>query len=403
MIAKINIWPEGRTEFEEVITTSVVIEYPNRERTRLWYSVPVEQRAALTASHDPFVLGTVFMAMGQAVDLVVHAEVSPSLLRNLEEFQAAWTCWRPERYTKVEITADVEHEPPRANNLAASIAAFSGGADSCFTVWRHQTGRCGRLKRNIQAGVMVHGFVDTPLEHSAIFKRAAARSARILTSLGLQLIPIATNFRELGDDWEDAHGAGLGSCLLMFQGGYAAGLIGSSRPYQAIIPWGSNPVTDWMMSSDSFQIIHDGAAFIRREKLREIANWPEAMQNLRVCWQGEQKDRNCGRCEKCIRTILSFRVMALPMPPCFEQDITDRQILDLHNLQPGHIYYLNEILDMARAASISESWVVALEKCLHENRLRANGQRSFRQQIRNRVPLTLRRSIRRLIGKEIYK
>ncbi len=399
MTAKINVWPEGRTESEEAITTGVVIEYPNRECTRLWYAAPLEQRAALTTGHDPFVLGLVFTAMRQAADLVVHAQVSPSLLRNLEEFQAVWACWRPERYSQVEITAEVEQEPPPAANPGAAVVAFSGGADSCFTVWRHHTGRCGRLKRNIQAGVMVHGFVDTPLEQPATFKRAAARSARMLTSLGIPLIPITTNFRELGDDWEDAHGAGLGACLMMFQGGYGAGLIGSSRPYQALIPWGSNPITDRLMSGDSFQIIHDGAAFIRREKLRELANWPEAMQNLRVCWQGPQKDRNCGRCEKCVRTILSFRVMGLPLPPCFDQDVTDEQILALHNLQPGHIYYLNEILELARAASISDSWVAALQKCLEENKLAASGKQSWRQQLRKHVPLTLRRSIRRVIGK----
>lgn len=397
MTARINVWPEDRTEFEEVITTSVVIEYPNQERARLWYRVSIEQQAALTASHDPFVLGTVFTAMGQAADLVVHGQVSPSLLRNLEEFQAAWVCWRPERYTKVEITADVERESPAANNMGAAITAFSGGADSCFTVWRHKTGQCGRLKRNIQAGVMVHGFVDTPLEQPDSFERAAAKSARILTSLGLPLIPIITNFRELEDDWEDAHGAGLGSCLMMFQGGYGAGLIGSSRPYQAIIPWGSNPVTDWMMSSDSFQVIHDGAALIRHEKLRQIANWPEAMQNLRVCWQGEQKDRNCGRCEKCIRTILSFRAMRLDMPSCFEQDVNDAQILGLKNLRLGEIYYLNEILSLAKAASISESWVAALEECLRKNRMRANGQHSFQQQLRKIIPRSLRRQFCRLM------
>ena len=47
-------------------------------------------------------------------DLHVHAGVSPSLLRNLEEFQAAWACWRPGHYARIGISADAERETGEA-------------------------------------------------------------------------------------------------------------------------------------------------------------------------------------------------------------------------------------------------------------------------------------------------
>jgi hypothetical protein len=393
---KMQLWPEDIVETDGSVVASVTIERPGREHMRLWYRLPVEHRAILTTGQDPFVLGTIFTAMRASSDLVVHGEVSPSLLRNLEEFQAAWACWRPEWYTKIEITADVEHEQLRADNPDGAIVAFSGGADACFTAWRHRTGRCGRLKRNLQAGVMVQGF-DIPLDQPDVFDRAAEKAAKMLTSLGMDLIPVATNLKELREDWRYVHGAGVSSTLILLQGGYVAGLIGSSRPYQAIEPLGSNPVTDWMLSSDSFQIVHDGAAFIRREKLRELANWPEAMENLRVCWAGKHKDRNCGRCQKCIQTILSFRSMELDLPACFEEDVTDNQILQLKELRPSEIYYLNDILSTAKAASISESWVGALEKCLQDNQLRPSGKLSFWHRLGKTIPLTIRKQIRHLV------
>ncbi len=385
-----HLWIEDPTETDGTVVVSAVIENPGRDRTRLWYRIPVEYRSALTKGCDPFVVATLFMAMREATDEVVHGEVSPSLLRNLEEFRTAWACWRPERYTKIEIVADIEREQPKAENSTGAIVSFSGGLDSCFTVWRHHTGRCGRLKRNIQAGVMVHGF-DIPLIERDVFDRAAQKSARMLASLGIPLIPMATNFRELGDVWVDAFAAGAVSCLMMLQGGYTAGLFGSSDPYHRLmLPYGSSPVTDWMLSSDTFQFILDGAAFTRSEKAGEIANWPEALRYLRVCWQGDQKDKNCGRCEKCIRTILNFRVMGLSLPACFEQDVRDDQIFNLRDLNLAQILELEYIFLEAQAMSVSDSWVVALEKCIKRNRRAMSGKLCLRHRIRSILALRKR-------------
>ncbi|NET10990.1 MAG: SH3 domain-containing protein, partial [Symploca sp. SIO2B6] len=40
-------------------------------------------------------------------------------------------------------------------------------------------------------------------------------------------------------------------------------------PYQSLkLPWGTNPITDGLLSSKTFQSIHDGAAFTRLEKIQ---------------------------------------------------------------------------------------------------------------------------------------
>lgn len=389
---KTHLWQEA-AEVDSYTTVSVTIEHPNQTRDRLWYRMSSEYSSLITQSCDPFVVATIFLAMQQRTDVVVHGEVSPSLLQNLAEFQAAWTCWCPKRYRQVEITADVEREQLKADSNKA-IAAFSGGVDSCFTVFRHSTKRCGRIGRNLQAGLMVQGF-DIPLEQQETFDRAAEKSRAMLASLGMELIPIATNFRELEQDWEDAHGTGIASCLMLFQRGFEAGIIASSDPYDALnLPYGSNPVSDWLLSSQSFQIVHDGASFNRIEKIREIANWPEVPANLRVCWEGSQKDRNCGRCEKCIRNILAFRVLGLGLPPCFEQDVTDSQILGIKNLKKSQLIELDPILAAARSAGISDSWVTALDRCISRER-RIATLKEFNDALKKRLSPTQRK----LLGK----
>jgi predicted PP-loop superfamily ATPase len=384
---KTHLWVENIIEANGETTAGVTIENHKHKRQILWYRLPAKYSAMLTKSCDPFVLGTLFTAMNRSTDLHVHGEVSPLLLQNLEEFQKIWRCWLPERYTKIDIIADVEREQPKADNPDSAIAAFSGGVDSCFTVWRHHTGSCGRLSRSLQAGVMVHGF-DIPLKENDAFERAAERSKKMLQNLRMEFIPIATNFRQLVNHWEDAHGAAVASVLMMLQGGYRAGLIASSAPYyRLILPWGSNPVTDGLMSSDAFHIIHDGAAFTRSEKVREISNWTEARQYLRVCHQKKQSGPNCGQghncgvCAKCIRTILNFRVNGLELPGCFEHDVSDNQILSLKKLGRFDKPCLNDILSTAKAARIPESWVAALEKCIEQNRHATSSSQNIWQRI----------------------
>ena len=394
-MGKINLWQEEAIEADGSTTVSVTIERPDQARSQLWYRVPSEHRSLITQSCDPFVVATIFEAMTQATDVEVHGQVSPSLLQNLAEFQAAWSCWRPSWYKQIEITAEVEQEPLNIQPSDKAIAAFSGGVDSCFTMFRHRSGRCGRVQRNIKAGLMVHGF-DIPLEQKEAFDRAAEKSKAMLASLGVELIAIATNFRELKQDWEDAHGTGIASCLMLFQKGYGAGIIASSDPYDALnLPYGSNPVSDWLLSSKAFQIVHDGASFNRLEKIREIVNWPEALKNLRVCWEGSQKDRNCGRCEKCIRNILVFRVLGLGLPPCFDQDVTDAQILSLKNLKKSQLIELDPILATAQANGLSDSWVTALDECITQYR-RVDTLKEFKDLVKKRLSPTQLKVLRKL-------
>jgi hypothetical protein len=215
---------------------------------------------------------------------------------------------------------------------------------------------------------MLHGF-DIPLGEAEVFTRATENARILLASLGMELIPIATNFREMGGTWEDAFAAGLASCLALLQGQYNTGLIASGYDYANLIfPWGSTPLTDGMMSSNSFQIIHDGTALDKTAKIKQISGWPEALKYMRVCFNGHYA-RNCCRCTKCMKMILLFRILGLGLPECFERDISDGDILRMR-LKMTEIKNLEYLVKQARDTSVSASWVRALQYSLMINRLR---------------------------------
>lgn len=74
-------------------------------------------------------------------------------------------------------------------------------------------------------------------------------------------------------------------------------------------PRGSSPVTDERWSSASVTIFHDESDRSRSEKLMQaVALDPEEAASLRVCTCNAGGVGNCGRCEKCVRTMLPLAI-----------------------------------------------------------------------------------------------
>lgn len=365
-----HVWPQDIEKNEHELVVSARIEIEEQAPQILWYRLPLSHESALSPNSDPFAVATVLLAMSQASKLVIHGEVSPSLLHNLEEFQAIWASWLPEQLFKIPIVAEHERESVLSHDVPSAISAFSGGVDSSYTVFRHALEVSSRYKQPLQAGLLVHGF-DIPISQPDTFERAKWRAAQMLNSAGLELLTVATNFRAVMDryiNWENSFGSAVASCLLMLQGRFRIGLIPSSYSYRDLtFPYGSNPLTDLLMGSNSFSIVHDGAEYGRFGKVKAISGWPEALEHLRVCWQGQQLDRNCCRCEKCIRNILTFRLVQDNLPSCFEVDVSDNQIRNLR-MGGGALDALEFLRDEARRQGISSSWVKAVETAVRRNR-----------------------------------
>jgi len=371
---QLHIWPEGTTEQEGLATTGFALEDSQGSRSNYWYRVPVEHRGAFTESCDPFVLASLFAAMHAPAELQVHGSVSPSLVRNLEEYQAIWQAWLPDRYQPVEIRAESEQEAGRAAGSAA-VMTFSGGLDSSFTAWRHRTGHAGRQTEALQAGVILHGF-DIPINSKKAFDVAFDRSRIMLDSLGMETIPLTTNLRGMGGVLHDNFAAVLASCLSLLQKRFSVGLIANSDPDYVLVntwawPYGSNPLSDWFLSSNAFTIQHDGGGYSRFDKALALSGWPEAMSNLRVCLGHNPMVRvhNCCKCEKCIRNILIFRVLGLGLPACFKHDVSNRQILRMNYSQPARFASYSLMVEEAHQRGIRDSWVNALRLSLLMNRL----------------------------------
>ena len=131
-------------------------------------------------------------------------------------------------------------------------------------------------------------------------------------------------------------------------------LVGSSHSYLHLLPWGSHPLTDRLLSSRGFEVHHD-MVFTRVEKLKALSAWPEALEGLKVCWEGQYRfdtspDLNCCVCDKCVRTMLAFRALGQEIPSSFPGELTTDKVRRLKDkpFDWSRLMFLNEVLDAAR-------------------------------------------------------
>jgi hypothetical protein len=111
-----------------------------------------------------------------------------------------------------------------------------------------------------------------------------------------------------------------------------------------------------------------------------VSAWPEAMQNLRVCFGADcpGSTDNCCHCEKCIRTILAFRIAGCPLPPSLPHDIPCAQI---RKIKLDWFGKWTELANDADAAGLGDTdWGRAIHGVIRWNKwrkFRSDCQRPF--------------------------
>jgi hypothetical protein len=226
--------------------------------------------------------------------------------------------------------------------------------------------------------MLVHGF-DIPLDNQPAFDRARGSISEVMAILGMPLATVRTNWRELCKDWLMEYHAGLAACLFQFRGFANVGICGASEDYsRLVVPLGSNPVTDHLLSGGGFQIHTEGGGFTRTERVRLICDYPDIAARLRVCWEGPKTGGNCGRCEKCIRTKLNFLANKRE-PLCFDRPPTNAEILGLTARNEIQLALLKEVVAAARENGASGPWLSSLRLAIAKNHLMLPARRLGRR------------------------
>lgn len=191
-------------------------------------------------------------------------------------------------------TASSCSAPPRGAALC-----FTGGVDSFFTLLR--------AKPTADWLVFALGY-DVDLRDRRLVESAEQTVRAVARETQKNAAVIRTNLRRhrafRKESWERTHGGALGAIGHLLNGCVDLLQISSSQTYGSSTYWGSRWDLDPLFASSTLAIQHFGAELLRTEKLWQIADVPLVQRHLRVCWVRHAGAGNCGRCEKCIRTML---------------------------------------------------------------------------------------------------
>jgi hypothetical protein len=127
--------------------------------------------------------------------------------------------------------------------------------------------------------------------------------------------------------------------------------IASTHDIPNLIPWGSHPLVDPNFSSVDMRIHHDSLELSRFAKTRLVGEWDVGLQNIRVCtanWPGT----NCGRCEKCVRTMLALEALdALEQSAAFDaQTLSKETVRHITLFTENQLTYYGELIGPLRRA-----------------------------------------------------
>lgn len=286
-------------------------------------------------------------AMKTGATMRVDGPVSPRFLEGQSHNQRLFRSWKP-GYHPVAIEG-AQLQPPHHPHARRVGTFFSTGADSSYTFLKHQA--------EITDLIYLAGFDITRGDYSH-YSNTAAAAQRVARHYGVNLVIVETNLREFIDRyafWGMAHGAAMSGIGHMLSSHFQHIYVAASLDLERQIHWGTHPELDNNWSSETLEFIHDGVEARRIDKINRLASEPVILQNLRVCVYPPGRNLNCGRCEKCVRTMIALQAVgALDRCDTFDAPLDLRRIYRL---------YAQE--DRLHAAFIAEN-LEALEKNGHD-------------------------------------
>jgi hypothetical protein len=326
----------------------------------------IRTSSSVTPPADAAAVASLLPAMAAGAGaLRVEAPVGEATLDSMREAQAVLRSWaRSGAWLRalpfdreIALRAPVAEVSKRLTGGPVA-AFFSGGVDSLSTVGRHP---------EITHLIHVVGF-DTTAEQTELNDAVRERLGAAADELGKQLVTVETNLRQMSDRyllWPVYFGSALGAVSLCLSGAFSRLLIAGGNTYGTLYENGSHPLLDRLWGADRVEVVHDGAAFTRTEKLEQLAGDATARRVLRVCWRNPQDSYNCGRCEKCLRTMVALEVLGVrDRFPTLDGELDLEEVAAIRPENRPEAEYWRDNLALAVREQAAPELIAAIERCI---------------------------------------
>lgn len=247
---------------------------------------------------------------------VIVPSIDKSFYDSIPDFKKGYIEMHPKISFKGELKAGAVEQNTLTGG-AGCLAFFSGGVDAFNTLVSHIDEK--------PTLVTLWGS-DVKLDDVPGWKNVSDHVDSVCSEFGLDKVTVKSNFRSIiregvldslvtaaGDGWWHGFQHGLG---LITHAAPIAYVLNKSVVYIASsytiaekgVSCASDPTIDNFIRFGSTRVVHDGYEFNRQMKIINITNYVKHSGHrirVHVCWRSKG-GRNCGRCEKCIRTILGL-------------------------------------------------------------------------------------------------
>jgi len=367
----------GSQETPGCIRASGEITWANGEVFTLWVDVPSMYGESLSEMGNPWLLAMLPIAASLGEDIELSLPVDALLLESLKGVLAIWREWYPDLHD-VQIRCPVKAYSVQDKALAGkrTVAFFSGGIDSYFSVVRRMPGNELGIPAvgKVDDLLTVWGF-DVGVHDEVQFRPLGNILAQHASDLNLNHIIVRTNLRDIPifkKQWGPlTHAVGLVFIALLLDVLYERVVIGSSDTYAYLTPWGSHPMLDILFSTSSLQVIHDGASYSRMEKTAFVSRIPFVGRALHVCQA--LGSTNCSQCEKCLRSMIAIDILDAKdaFLGAFDWSLYSlEKIRKLYINGKPTLFVYKEMIDSAKTKNKGEI-VKALQRAYHHSKILA--------------------------------
>ena len=281
-----------------------------KTENKLWFSVRDKFAGGLTRDrNDAFVMAVFFSALKSGCDIVSSAPVSRSLLISLNQTVIPLLVSKMNAFKHIRVIAEPIDDVKSADGTGM---CWTGGVDSVYTLYR--TENCNELRKATHLLVANHGGLEGEKRHEILYSMEKQFSLGIANETGMQVVAVDSNIQDIfPEDFLAAECYRNSSVALLLQGLWDTFYISSSYDTDSLCWMIENSgrydyLLSRMFSTNSTQIHTIGADRKRIEKLKELGGYQIAKKYLHPCIY-VTRDRNCGHCSKCVRTLAALKVL----------------------------------------------------------------------------------------------
>ena len=343
-------------------TATIHWEDCKRPTQDIYFETVDEFAESLSCNPHAFLVACIMPAFYFGEERVsIEGDVCPELIDGLMTnliWMRHWWCEPARRLVKIETRTRagirISRTPERAG------FCFSGGVDALATLRDNRLKYPSEHPGSLKDGLFVCGL---EIQDPKMFKSVFDSVSVLADDAGVTLIPLYTNIKSLGpEDHKEFWGV---LWLNKFMGAAFSAIahalskrltdvtINSSADIAHLVPYSSHPLIDPNYSSCDLRIRHKGIALSRFEKTKLLAGWELALKHLRVCNRTDlyhQGQFNCGKCEKCVRTMLALLALgvlekASAFPAC---EINEKLLKTSVQIFPPTLCFYEELINPLR-------------------------------------------------------